>query len=513
MNQRLFQACLWVCLALTAVACRPRVGPTEIETEDFKIDAGPGGDEDGANARRPKVCVSGNFVYAVWVDDRTVDHRIRMNRSLDGGVTWMDGDILVSADTPPGFQTGKPAIACQQGRVAIAWEDQRDGPLGNPGIYVNVSQDAGGNWLGEAIRVTLDEDGDWRSLEPQIALFGTDVYLVWYDGREGAFDIYFNRGINFGATWLPEEVRLDTDDPGAAYSARPRMVATPDGKVLVVWVDSRWGSNDVYFNMSLDHGMPGTWMEQDLRLDDDLCDEAGTNCQASDSFAAEIALRDGVAVVAWHERSIEDGDSRADIYTNVATDLEALDFFVDPVRIDTDGPQLNASQFPQVGILDSGRIAVAWRDARNGGFDILASYSDDLGTTWLEEEVRLDSDPPGTGHSTDPVLAVGSDGQMAVVWSDQRNSTELEPWEDLYFAASTDGGECWFKDQRVDDDPPGTARSVFPWADTFFDAGEQRTVVRVLWEEWRFGNADVYYRSMPLEGEDPHCVGEEPESR
>ena len=499
---------------LLSVACIPRQGPGELLTDDRRIDFGPGSDESGSAARRPKVCASGGFVYVVWVDDRAIDARVRMNRSLDGGFTWLPGDVLVSTDTPQGFQARNPSVACEQGRVVVAWEDDRDGPLENPGIYVNVSQDAGANWLPQSYRITIDEEGDWRSLEPQISLFGTDIYVVWYDGRAGAFDIYFNRGAGFGQNWLIEEIRLDTDDDGAAYSARPRMASTATGEVFVTWVDSRDNTNDIYFNRSLDHGIPGTWLATDIRLDDDVCFEGDGGCEPSDSFAPEIVVRDGVVAVAWHERSIvtePDGsyDKAADIYINVATEQDPPDFSPDPTRVDTDGPQVNSSQFPQVGILDSGRVALVWRDDRAGGFDILYSHSDDWGESWLASETRLDSNPAGASHSTDASMSVGDDGNLAVVWSDLRSSTDAAPWEDLYITSSSDAGECWFEDRRVDDDPPGSARSVFPWVGFYRDPTTELEQMRIVWEEWRFGNADIYYRGMPFEGEVPVCANDD----
>ena len=218
---------LTLVLISTLWACVPQVGPSELETDDERIGS-PKLQESFGDSRRPQVCASGTFLYAVWTDDRALDSRIRLNRSIDGGLNWLPTDVLVSADTPQGHHARNPSIACEQGRVSVAWEDDRDGPLGNPGIYVNVSQDAGANWPQESSSITTDLEGDWRSLEPRIAMFGSDVYVVWYDGRAGAFDIYFQHGVLRGLdlTWLIEELRLDRDTEGAAYSARPRMAAT-----------------------------------------------------------------------------------------------------------------------------------------------------------------------------------------------------------------------------------------------------------------------------------------------
>src|SRR5262245_321082 len=60
------------------------------------------------------------------------------------------------------------------------------------------------------------------------------------------------------------DVRLDTDPAGAATSTEPRVAAS-GSMVCVVWLDRRGNGPKVYFNRSLDAG--ATWSPDDKRLD------------------------------------------------------------------------------------------------------------------------------------------------------------------------------------------------------------------------------------------------------
>lgn len=483
-------ALLWAGLLIQAGCPTPE--PGEYVWQDTRVDHGPGEDEAGAHARQPRFCAAGDLQYAVWTDERGDDPRVYFNRSLSGGRTWEVQDYPISADTPDGNHATNPAMACDQGRVVVAWEDDRDGPFANPGVYVNVSVDAGTNFLADSIRVTADKFGDWRSVEPQVAIAGGMLYVLWTDGRHGGYDIYFNVSQDLGQTWLDEEIRVTTSVPGSAYSAHAQLATDGDGGVFATWVDCRDELNDIYFNRSLSHGEPGTWLEADLRLD--TGDEPGS----ANSYAPDLAVTAGAVAVAWHDRR-NGGDGSADIYVNATDDLDDPTFFDPAVRVDSDGPGENNSLFPDLAFLGDGSLGVVFRDERRGVSDVYFSRSDDGGASWLSDEVLLDAGDPGESHALDPKLAVGSGGRIAVVWPDLRNGDEVSPWEDLYLTSSDDRGQTWLDEWRVDDGYDGSARSVYPSLAVHPDSDE----LQVLWEDWRAGNPDIYYRAMPFAGPPP----------
>jgi len=286
---------------------------------DVRVDRDLGEGDEGSDARHGSLCAAGSSLYATWADDRAGSPQIYFNGSQDGGRTWAEEDTHISLGAPSGTVSDVPSISCEEGRVAIAWEDDRHSDLGDPTIYVRTSADGGATWYPEQ-RATRDAYGDWRALEPQVLVRETWIYVVWSDNRNGAYDIYSNVSDDVGATWLDDEVRIDTDEPGAAYSANARIAADEDGYVYVVWEDSRAVLNDIYMSRSYSNGLPNSWSPLDIRLD------TGDPPGAANSYAPSISAGRGRVAVAWHDRrNGAEPDLRADIYAQVATDRHLLE--------------------------------------------------------------------------------------------------------------------------------------------------------------------------------------------
>ncbi|MBI5756813.1 MAG: BNR-4 repeat-containing protein [Nitrospirae bacterium] len=83
---------------------------------------------------------------------------------------------------------------------------------------------------------------------------------------------------------------------------------------------------------------------------------------------------------------------------------------------------------PQVCSDNSGHVYVVWVDDRAfkagvGKRDIYFRYSKDYGATWYPEfiDYRIDSDNPGIGDSINPQIACNENGNVYIVWQDDRN--------------------------------------------------------------------------------------------
>src|SRR5262245_25457927 len=65
-------------------------------------------------------------------------------------------------------------------------------------------------------RLDVGDPLGWElSIFPEIARAGANLYVVWYDRRLGDLDVFFNRSLDGGDTWLATDVRLDTTPAGA----------------------------------------------------------------------------------------------------------------------------------------------------------------------------------------------------------------------------------------------------------------------------------------------------------
>ncbi len=403
----------------------------------------------------PRIAASGDHLYVAWYDRRAGDTDVYFNRSLDGGVHWRRTDVRLDTDLPGAASSNVPVIACDGDRVVVLWEDTRGG-LSQ--VRANRSLDAGLTWLGEDVRLDDGTGPDGSSLEVSVAEQGDLVYAAWQDDRNGADDVYFARSTDAGATWSPDR-RLDTDVLGVAASRGPRVAASGD-RVVVVWQDDRDGAFDVRVNVSSDAGQ--TWLPADLRLDTDApgvgdsrgpriamdgdrvvvvwqddrdgafdvranaSDDAGRTWLpadlrldtdppgSADSVHPTLALRGALALVAWEDLRA----GLADVHASRSLD-GGRTWLSEDVRLDTDGPGLARSLQPVAG-LSASRAFVAFADDRRGAFDLLLVGSADQGLTWSAPEVRLDTTPLGSTNALEPDLAPRGT-EALVVWSDDRD--------------------------------------------------------------------------------------------
>jgi hypothetical protein len=131
-------------------------------------------------------------VYVAWA----YQEKIFFDRSLDGGKTWLDQDIVVATqpggwtfDVPGIFRAnGLPITATDlsngpnRGAIYINWSDQRNGE-NDTDIWLAKSTDGGKNWS-KPIRVNDDEKGkqqffSWLAVDPITGY----LYVVFYDRR------------------------------------------------------------------------------------------------------------------------------------------------------------------------------------------------------------------------------------------------------------------------------------------------------------------------------------------
>jgi hypothetical protein len=281
------------------------------QSSDIRLDAG---DTAGANVSLyPQIACAGSQVYVVWEDRRNGCHDIYFNYSTDDGVNWHSSDIrLDTGDTPGANDSWWPQIACSGNNVYVVWQDQRNG---YPDIYFNYSSNGGANWMYPDIRLdTGDTPGANDSKDPQITCSGNNVYAVWYDNRNGNYDIYFNYSTDNGANWQSSAIRLDTGDTaGAKHSYNPQ-VACSGNNVYAVWYDQRNGYHDIYFNYSTDGGV--NWQSSDIRLD------TGDTPGANYSFLPQISCSGNNVYAVWYDNR----NGNSDIYFNRAvpwTDIKA----------------------------------------------------------------------------------------------------------------------------------------------------------------------------------------------
>lgn len=130
-------------------------------------------------------------------------------------------------------------------------------------------------------------------------------------------------------------------------------------------------------------------------------------------------------------------------------------------------------------------LYIAWEDDRNGGIynkDVFFAYSSDGGESW-SPDIRVNQDPvTEESNQASPALAFHG-STLYALWQDNRQGNY-----DIYMARSTDDGEHWDEPEGnpINDDQ-GDADQVHP----SLAVGDDGTLYAV-WQDERNGNNDIY---------------------
>jgi hypothetical protein len=187
-------------------------------------------------------------VYVTWCSPKG----IILDKSTDGGSTWLEKDILVS-EQPGGFRFfvpgvyrcfGFPSMACDysqgkyRGKLYVSWADQRRG-ANNTDIWISFSADEGLSWSKPAM--VNDDFGEkhqffnWMTIDQSNGY----IYVVFYDRREHAdnsTDVYLARSTDGGVTFN-NQIISDTPFTPESYTFMGDYtnIAAVDGIIRPIW--------------------------------------------------------------------------------------------------------------------------------------------------------------------------------------------------------------------------------------------------------------------------------------
>ncbi len=199
----------------------------------------------------PSIALTNSNVHVIWRESRAGNWEVFYKRSTDQGTTW-------NADTNLSNAAGSsetPCIVNAGSMLHIVWFDNRDG--GAYEIYYKRSIDEGITWEPD-VRLTNNPE---VSFGPCAAVLGSSIHVAWQEYHDGSWEIYYKKSTDNGISWT-SNLRL-TNAPETSES--PSIVASGPN-VHVVWWDNRDGNYEIYYKRSSDEGM--TW-EPDVRLTDD----------------------------------------------------------------------------------------------------------------------------------------------------------------------------------------------------------------------------------------------------
>ncbi|MCK6618777.1 MAG: glycoside hydrolase [Cyclobacteriaceae bacterium] len=163
-------------------------------------------DDNTAAGASPAVTIDGK-IFIAWANQG----KVYMDRSFDGGTTWLTNDILLT-NQPGGWLLDIPGLGRSNGLPVLVCDHSK-------GMYSGA------------------------------------LYLIWTDDGEGDADIWFMRSFNMGDNWT-SPMRIHNESKGHQFM--PAISVDPStGFIYIVYYD-RHNYNDertdVYLAWSTDNG-------------------------------------------------------------------------------------------------------------------------------------------------------------------------------------------------------------------------------------------------------------------
>jgi hypothetical protein len=392
---------------------------------------------DGASSYA-SIAAQGDRVHIVWDSyQNSAQSEVYTSHSTDAGLTWTQATRL--SDLP--HDSWLPTIAVSGQQVYAAWVDTRDN---NEEEYFRSSRDGGLTW-GPLMRLTNDRANSWA---PSLVASGDAVHLVWFDQQDShTHPLDAEEKLDEAMRLMALPV---SPLPAGVVVVHPEVAAerrTQEKLVLIHTEALDWigrGGDVLKLQAVLNAfealGQQGAgYLERERKLDEavrlmelsyipspqenlpKIYYVEAMQIRAQDKLKQIRAvapdwvhhggdLQQLQSLIREYERLWNLASTEWDVYY-----LRSLDGGQtwEPAKRLTDAPL--ASARPSLALAGNDLHAV-WYDLRDGNAEIYYKHSFDAGASWTPDE-RLTTAP---GDSVQPAISVTGNA-VHVIWADSRD--------------------------------------------------------------------------------------------
>jgi len=320
------------------------------------------------------------------------------------------------------------------------------------------------------IRVTDGSSGFTDQVEPTMVVNHSGAIVVGWKETNGDTAAGLRVGASYsldqGATWAPN-ILMNQSHPGqGCHNSDPWMALAPDDRVQYAYLEYDCSPTGLNVANTTDGQ---TWSTPHFML-------GGGGLTDKDSITVDPF---GRIYAAWDE-----GNEMMISWSDDGGAHWAPFVFPDDTCCGVLGAIIQTSS--------NGTVYLTWWDF--GSDNIFFDWSSDRGITW-HTDVRVNSVPgsaQGAGSWSLPMPAMGVDpnsGTIYNIWTDSRGGGL-----DIMIAASTNGGQSWGTNVRVNDVTTGDQRMPDLAID---NAG----TVHAAWIDDRTGNHNIFYANSTNGGQ------------
>ncbi|HQR34673.1 MAG TPA: sialidase family protein [Blastocatellia bacterium] len=391
---------------------------------------------DGSSAHA-SIAAQGETVQVIWTGYQEGQTEIYTSHSTDAGLSWAVANRLSELLN----DSWVPTIAISGQQIYAAWVDIQDG---NEEEYFRHSTDGGETWE-PIIRLTNNRANSWA---PSIVASGKTVHLVWFDQQDSPIQpLDAEEKLNAALRLLnlsvePAPVGVMVTHPELAAQRRVAEKFQLIQSVVLRWIAQ--GGDVLKLQMILQQlealGQQGaSYLEKDRKLNEALNLMALSYTSGPTDDLPKIHYQEALSIRV--QDKIKQIQAAAPVWGQNGGNLQQLEAMLREFqqaltvattewevyyRRSTDGGQtwepvqrLTNAPLPSMRptiALAGNDLHVVWFDYRDGNAEIYYKHSPDAGTNWMPDE-RLTYSPGNSLHPT----VTAKQGAVHVVWFDNRD--------------------------------------------------------------------------------------------
>ena len=182
----------------------------------------------------PQIVVSGDDVYAVWMDNASGHYDILFAKSSDGGKSFGAPVNISNLQTDSGY----PELVVNGNNIYVTWTQTISQT--NYDIFFAKSTN-NGNTFDKPIKISNNIGASgW----PKIAYDGA-IYISWVDSTPGKFDVFITKSSDGGATF--ENYSNVSNSKAESYDSK---MAVLNNEVYLIWQEGPRGNHTIAFSKS-----------------------------------------------------------------------------------------------------------------------------------------------------------------------------------------------------------------------------------------------------------------------
>lgn len=302
------------------------------------------------------IATEGEHTVVVWQEDTTKE--LWSVTSVSQGTSFND-KVRIDNDSTSAkkYLDDIHNLAVWQSNIYMVWRDERNGA---DDVYFTTSTDGGFTFSGDTL---LDKGGPNSCYDVEMVNWEDNLYVLSMtdDGDEG---VWFTSSNDGGATWTTA-MRLDP----ALGDVDSISMTNDEDTIYVAYNDDRNATynEDIFVRVSTDGGL--TW-SADTQVNTD-----------GDAVYPVIRCGNDAAVVTWLADKTATSSSDEETWAAFTTDTGATWGANSMVSTGADADNMSMSW---VGDSIGGICNIAWEDNRNGSDEVFVASSDDFGGSWHE---------------------------------------------------------------------------------------------------------------------------------